>query len=108
MRVEVTEAVWLDEHQEFSLEELAELSGLSEAELHQLIDYDALPPASLHPGAAAFDAECLATARAACRLRNDFDLDVGDLALALTLLRRIRDLEAQVRSLEARLPGRMR
>jgi chaperone modulatory protein CbpM len=108
MRVEVTEAVWLDEHQEFSLEELAELSGLSEAELHQLIDYDALSPASLRPGATAFDAECLATARAACRLRNDFDLDAGGLALALTLLRRIRDLEAQIRNLQAQLPGRLR
>jgi chaperone modulatory protein CbpM len=108
MRVEITEAVWLDERQEFSLEELAELSGLSEPELRQLIDYDALSPAGLHAGAAAFDADCLATARAACRLRNDFDLDAGGLALALTLLRRIHDLEAQVRSLQAQLPGRIR
>lgn len=108
MRVEITEAVWLDEHQEFSLTELANLSGLSEAELLQLIDYEALPP--VHAAAAAaearFSAECLAIARTACRLRNDFDLDAGGLALAIKLLERIRSLEARLRALDAQLPHR--
>ena len=38
MRVEIHEALWLDERQQFSLAELAELSGLPEAEVRQLID----------------------------------------------------------------------
>jgi len=106
MRVEVTEAVWLDEHQQFSLAELADLSGLSQAELRQLVDYEALVPAD--PGAAEvrFGADCLVLARTACRLRDDFDLDAGGLALTLRLLDRIRSLEAQLRALHAQFPHR--
>lgn len=110
MKVELTEAVWLDERQQFSLAEIADLSGLSEAELQQLIDYTALLPvaAAADPGAAEmkFSADCLEIARTACRLRNDFDLDVGGLALTLALLERIRGLEAQLRAVHAQLPRR--
>ena len=107
MRMEIAEALWLDEHCAFSLTELAALSGLSEAELLQLMDYEALPPAR----AAAeirFGADCLVIARTACRLRDDFDLDAGGLALALKLLERIHDLEARLRALDAQLPRRYR
>lgn len=106
MRVDITEAVWLDAHHEFSLTELASLSGLSEGELRHLIDCEALRPAD--PGAAEvrFSADCLVIARTACRLRNDFDLDPGGLALALRLLDRIRSLEAELRALSAQLPHR--
>lgn len=107
MRVEIAEAIWLDEHCEFSLAELAALSGLPEAELLQLMDYEALPPAR----AAAdirFGADCLAIARTACRLRDDFELDAGGLALALKLLERIHRLEAQLRALDVQLPRRYR
>jgi chaperone modulatory protein CbpM len=106
MRVEITEAVWLDEHQQFSLAELADLSGLSQDELRQLVDYEALVPAD--PGAAEvrFGADCLVLARTACRLRDDFDLDADGLALTLRLLDRIRSLEAQLRALDAQFPHR--
>ena len=50
----------------------------------------------------------LALARTACRLRRDFDLDAGGLALALRLLERIRGLEAQLEALRARMPHRYR
>ena len=108
MRVEIAEAVWLDERQEFSLEQLAELSGLSEAELRQLIEYDALSPSDPQAAGPTFKANFLITARAACRLRNDFDLDAGALALVLTLFDRIRDLEAQLQRLQAQLPRPLR
>lgn len=107
MRVEITEALWLDEHHEFSLAELANLSGLPEAELLQLIDYEVLP--AMHAAVAAearFGADCLLIARTACRLRNDFDLDAGGLALAIKLIERIHGLEAQLRALDAQLPHR--
>jgi hypothetical protein len=104
MRVEITDAVWLDERQQFSLAELADLSGLSEPELRQLIDYETLLPTDPRADEARFGAHCLVTARMACRLRNDFDLDSGSLALALTLLERIRALEAQLRALRAQTP----
>lgn len=108
MKIELTEALWLDERQEFSLAELAELSGLSEAELQQLMEYEALTPADPHAAIPTFKAQCLVTARVACRLRDDFDLDAGGLALVLTLLDRIRDLEAQLQSVQCQLPRRRR
>lgn len=106
MRIEIHEAVWLDERQQFTLAELADLSGLPEAELRQLIDYAALAPADPSSAEASFGAECLITARMAQRLRNDFDLDAGGLALTLSLLERIRELEAQLRALHAQFPQR--
>jgi chaperone modulatory protein CbpM len=106
MRVEIHEALWLDERQQFSLTELAELSGLPEAEVRQLIDYAALAPSAAGAAETKFSADCLVTARMACRLRNDFDLDAGGLALTLSLIERIRALEAQLRALHAQFPQR--
>jgi len=105
MRIELTEARWLDEREEFSLDELAELSGLSTSELEQLVEYEALVPIDPAAASPTFTARCLVTARTACRLRNDFDLGVPGLALVLTLIERIRDLEGRLKALECRLPG---
>ena len=104
MRVEIHEAVWLDERQKFSLAELADLSGLQEAELRQLIDYAALAPVDPDAPEASFGADCLMAARTARRLRHDFDLDAGGLALTLSLLERVRELERQLRALRAQIP----
>ncbi len=116
MRIEITEALWLDERQAFSLTEFVELSGLSVAELQHLVDCEALQPvvavnpaavepaADLNAGEARFGADCLALARAASRLRNDFDLDVNGLTLTLRLLHRIRELEAELHELRAQSP----
>lgn len=106
MRIEITEALWLDERRTFSFDELAELSGLAPAELRQLMELEVLAPADVHAAEPAFTADCLALARAACRLRADFDLDAGGLTVALALLERIAGLETELRSLEARLPRR--
>lgn len=106
MRMELTEALWLDERTEFSLHELAELSGLPMLELEQLVEYEALMPSD--PGAATptFSAQSLIAARTACRLRAGFDLDAPGLALVLALLERIRQLESRLQALECRVPGR--
>lgn len=108
MKVELTEVLWLDEHLELSLTELAELSGLSETELHELVDYGAIVPVDPSVVRPTFLADCVVTARTACRLRTDFELDAPGVALALTLLNRIHDLEAQLRDLSAQLPQRSR
>lgn len=105
MRIELTEAVWLDEREEFSLAQLAELSGLTVSELRQLVEYEALEPCDPRAPTLTFKAQCLTMARAACRLRQDFDLDPSGLAVVLTLLERIRDLEARLHALQCRLPG---
>ena len=104
MNLEFTEMHWLDAHQSLTLTELADCSGLSVTELSDLVDCGVLRP--LEPAATevCFGADCLATARAAARLRADFQLQPSGLALALTLLEQVRELEAQLRHLQAHLP----
>ena len=96
---------WLNERFELSLAELCELSGLSESELRVLVECGAIVPTD--PGARdwTFGADRLLVARSAFRLRRDFDLDSQGLALALSLLERVWDLEEQLRELRARLPS---
>ena len=104
MRIELNEVVWLDEQREMTLAELAELSGLSEAELHELEDCGAIAPIDPDAGTQTFSAHYLVLARTACRLRDDFELDTQGLAVALALLDRVRALEAELRDLRARRP----
>lgn len=112
MNIEITEALWLDEQHELSLAELAEMSGLTADELHLLVECDALVPVA-NPGLATaepatearFSAGYLTLTRVASRLRQDFDLDVNALVLTLQLLKRIHELEVQVRALHAQRPS---
>ena len=108
MKLELTETLWLDERRTVSLAELAELSGLSEAEVLELTEYQALVPCDPDAPESTFTADCVVTARIARRLRADFDLESNGLALVVTLLERIRHLESQVRSLDAQRPRRVR
>jgi chaperone modulatory protein CbpM len=129
MKVELTEAQWLHEQSEISIEELAELSGLSPALLRELVDYGALVPINTEapinpetpispapstdaPGSASgpmsqwnFAAECVVAVRTARRLRDDFDLDPNALSVALMLVERIHELEAQLRQLHSQFPN---
>ncbi len=107
MRIELTEVLWLNQHHELHIVELAELSGLSEAEISELVDCGALAPINADTAQLLFDAQCLVIARTACRLRDDFDLSPQGVALALILLDRVHDLEAQVGNLRARMPHRL-
>jgi chaperone modulatory protein CbpM len=104
MKLELTEAVWLDERGSLTLLELAECSGLTESELRELVDLGALEPLESAAEDWHFGAECIIAARAACRLRNDFELDTQGLALVLALLERVHDLESELKRLHARLP----
>jgi chaperone modulatory protein CbpM len=108
MRVELTEVAWLDETHELSLAELAQLSGLSETELRDLVDFGAITPIDPSAAQRTFHARHVVAARVARRLRHDFELDVQGLAVALTLLERVHDLEAQLRELRAQMPRRVR
>jgi chaperone modulatory protein CbpM len=106
MKPEQADAVWLDAQQEFSLAELVQCSGLSEAELRELVDYGVLAPTDPREAAWTFSGDLVLTVQAAGRLRDDLELDPQALALALTLINRIRELEAQLRSLRAQFPRR--
>ena len=99
-----TEVLWLDEHRVVSLDELVEVSGLREAELLELVSTGALPVLDSPDGRPAFSARVVTLARTACRLRDDFELDMHGLAVALRLLERVRDLESEIASLRAQLP----
>jgi len=107
MRIEATEVLWLEQH-ELSLAQLLELSGLPPRVLEELLDCGAITPLPTVGREARFGAAALRAARTALRLRTDFELDIQALALALGLLERVADLEAQLRELRAQQPQRIR
>ena len=108
MENEPDETAWMNEHTEVTLEELAALSGLPDAMLRELVECGALAPADPSRSQWTFSARCVVTMRSAGRLRNDFELDANALALALSFLERIRELESQLHAVRAQLPRRMR
>lgn len=104
MAHEQEDALWLHAERRVTIVELAEFSGLPEDVLRELVDYGALAPADPAAGELAFDARCVATVRAAARLSNDLELETRALALVVSFLERIEELEARVRELSAKLP----
>jgi chaperone modulatory protein CbpM len=106
MKLEQAEAMWLDAHCECTFAELARLSGLAQSDLRELVEYGALAPNNPQETEWTFNGDIVVALRSAGRLRDDLELDTQTLALTLTLIRRIHDLEAQVGELRAQLPRR--
>lgn len=106
MQADTTEAVWVESKREFSLAELVELSGLPEQVLRELVDYGALVPIDPHAAQWTFGAGFVLAVRTARRLREDLELEPQALALALTLVERIHELESELCRLRAQLPRR--
>jgi len=106
MATEHEETAWMNEHCQVTMAELASLSGLSDAMLIELVECGALSP--LDPDAVQwnFSAHCVVPMRKAGRLRNDFELDTNALAVALSYIERIRELEEQLRVAHAQIPRR--
>lgn len=104
MQIEYVEGAWLTQHDAMSLTELAERSGLSESDLRELVDFGAVAPMNSETQPWLFDGRCLPTVRTARRLRVSFDLELDGVALMISLLDRIRELEDQVTGLRASLP----
>jgi len=99
-----SEVLWLDEHQVVSLEELTECSGLSRAELLELVHGGAIPVRETSGTTYTFSARVVQVARTAGRLRDELELDMVGLAVALRLLERVRGLEDEIARLRALLP----
>jgi hypothetical protein len=108
VKAEHTEFLWLTDDNEFSAAELAELSGISAAELDELVEYGAVTPVNPDVSPWTFNGRCLLTIRTACRLRVSFDLEPHGVALIVSLLDRIHGLESQLDSLRAQTPRRIR
>ncbi len=100
--VESSSALVLDERGTLSIAQLVEQSGLTEAELHVLVDCGALAPRDMRAPTWFFSTRCVVTARTARRLRDDFALDdVHAVAIMLRLRERIEALEQELRQLRS-------
>ncbi|HTS55882.1 MAG TPA: chaperone modulator CbpM [Burkholderiales bacterium] len=99
------------EHLEVALEELAQASGLLPDEIVELVEYGVLQPVggnSIEGGGISawrFSARAIVLGRRASRLKADFDLNVSGLALVLTYLERIEEMEAELARLRCQLLG---
>ena len=106
MEIEQIDAVWLEKQGDLSVARLAELSGMTEADLRELVAYGALDPINPDEVEWMFKGNCVVTVRIASRLRRDFELDAQALALALSLIGRIHRLESELRQLRVLIPHR--
>ena len=100
----IVESVWLNDAHLCSLEELAEFSGLTDEELAELVKVGAIEPDDPASTVYLFRSKTIVVARAARRLRDDFELDTHGLAVALNLMQRIHLLEAKLAAMDAKLP----
>ena len=71
-----TEVLWLDEHRVVSLAELVEFSGLAKRSCSSSCRAARCRCASVAGGSYTFSARVVTVARTACRLRDDFELDM--------------------------------
>lgn len=94
--------VWLHARARLRLVELSGACGLTQEVLRDLVEFGVLEPADAE--AMEFAADCLPSLRAAARLRADFELETHALALVLSYLRRIEELESRVQALVAQMP----
>ena len=101
MNVETCEALRIDEHGEIGWTQLIEMSGLTDAELAELVEDGALDPLDPQSASWSFHGRSVVIARAAGRLRRDLDLDAHALAVVLRFVARIEALEAELRALRA-------
>jgi len=95
------DALWPDPQRRISLPELVELSGLTQAEVVELVDYGAFAPAGGTATSWVFTVQEVFVARTAHRLGEEFALEPHAVALMLAYRDRIRELEAELRALRA-------
>lgn len=86
-----------------SLTELKQVSGLTTREIEELLDFGVLEVQGKDPDNWIFSSHCITVVRRATRLKKDFELNPPGIALALTYLERIQELESRLRELECQL-----
>jgi chaperone modulatory protein CbpM len=102
MTEQPTGAIWLNESDVCSIEHLADVSGLSLDEVRDLVDSGVILPVRETEDPASFPLHYVVTVITARRLRDDFELDRRGVAVALMLVQRIRQLEAELVSTGAK------
>lgn len=105
MNRQLSESTWLNDGDVCRIEYLAEVSGLSIEEIDDLVEIGVIAPAEAAARPMLFELCHVLTVKRARRLRDDFQLDPHGVALALTLIQRISDLQAELEALRA---GRLR
>jgi len=105
MNTETPSAFWMDTRTRLTVVELAESCGITQEVVQELVEYGALSPSGTRPGEWDFGAECVTSVRKAARLCNDLELETSAMALVISFLERIHELEAQVRRLRAQAGG---
>ena len=88
-----------DEQGQLALDEFARTAGLTAAEVRELVDYGLLRMQQL-------DLQTALALREARRQGKDFDFDLFTTGFLAGYLRRIEDLQAEVRLLRAEQPAR--
>lgn len=96
MDLNLSELAWRNERKVCSADQLVEVSGLTVAQLDDLITTGVIRPVDEHEQPHYFYLEYIYIAKTARRLRQDFELDDHGVALALTLLRRIDELQSEL------------
>ena len=102
MRINEAEWIRLDDQGTCTVEHLIEVSGLSIEELQDLIDTGVIPMTD-ETAQARFALRHVGTVITARKLRDDFELDLQGLTLAMTLLQRIESLESALKDARSHL-----
>jgi len=103
MNTSAAQWVWLNEHDVCSATNLVEVSGLSNEEFDELVAVGVIAPVDNTVQIRSFYLRNIATVKTARRLRDDFELDLHGIALAMTLVRRIDELHEELLAARAQL-----
>ncbi len=102
MKLTLSEYILLDEQGTCSAQHLAEVSGLTQEELDELIESGVIVASDDNAQPKLFHLRYVVTANMARKLRDDFELDRSGMTLAMTLIRRINELEEEINAVRAR------
>lgn len=102
MKIKHAEMLWLDEGGVYSASNIVEISGLSSEELDELVGIGVMGPIDRNAETMTFQMRHVVIANTARRLKNDFDLDLHGMALAMTLMQRIDELKNELLLARAR------
>ncbi len=105
MNMHASEWTWLDDGDACTAEHLTDVSGLSSAEFDELVEVGVITPMDGMIGIRRYRQGYIVTAMIARRVRDDFELNLHGVALAMTLMQRIDVLQQELAAARARLPG---